>query len=145
MTREEEKKFVEECRSWLGMKWIHGQCLKGYGVDCIQFIAAISKFMGWLDEKYEIPPYPRDWALHCAESKIEQEMGKYCRPVELSELKVGDILLYKFGRCNSHAAWYLGTGRAIHSHIKRGVEEFDINEPEMSKHFTRAMRWKGRG
>ncbi len=144
MTKKEENQFIKECRSWIGTKWMHGVCVKGYRVDCIHFLVGVAKAVRWLDEKYEIQPYPRDWALHCAESKMMAEMGRYCRPVKLEKIKVGDILVYKFAKTNSHAAFYLGDGKAIHSHIQYGVAEFDINDRAMKTHFTMIMRWKGK-
>ena len=143
MTEQQEKRFIEECRSWLGTKWMHGVAVKGYKVDCIHFVVEIAKTIGWLDKKYEIKPYPREWALHCAESKLMIGMSKFCAPVILKDIETGDILLYKFDRCTSHAAFYLGDNKAIHAHIQYGVVEFDINDPKMKEHFTMAMRWKG--
>ena len=143
MTKQQEKIFIEECRSWKGTKWMHGVAVKGYKVDCIHFLVEIAKAIGWLDKKYEIKPYPRDWALHCAESKLTTEMSKFCEPIDLKDIMVGDILLYRFSKCNSHAAFYLGDNTAIHSHIQYGVVEFNIDEQKMKKHLIMAMRWKG--
>ncbi|MCK4248665.1 MAG: C40 family peptidase [Candidatus Omnitrophica bacterium] len=145
MTKSEEKKFIAECKSWLNPPtgWMHGVALKGYKVDCIQFLAAVAKAVGWLDQSYEIKPYPREWALHQSESKMMKELLKLCDPVKGRDFQVGDILLFKFNKCNSHAAFYLGNNKAIHSHIQYGVAEFGLDDPEMKKTFTTAMRWKG--
>lgn len=144
MNRADEKKFVKECRTWLGTKWMHGVCLKGYRVDCAHYIVALAKYMGWLDLKYKIRPYPRDWALHSSKSLMMKELERFCRPVPPGKVKTGDILVYVFGQCESHLAWYLGGGKAIHSHIKYGVVEFNVNDPAMRSRFTIAMRWKGK-
>ena len=63
--------------------------------------------------------------------------------VDFKDRKIGDILLYKFGRTNCHAAFYLGDNTAIHSHIQYGVVEFDVEDIKMKKHFNTIMRWNG--
>ena len=145
MTKQEEEKFRKECRSWLNppTKWMHGVGLKGVRTDCINFIAEVSKEMGWLNKDYKIKAYPRDWALHKARHTMIYELGRYCFDVGLEDRKTGDIFLYKFGRSNCHAAFYLGDNKAIHSHIQYGVVEFNLEEnEEMKKHFSKAIRWE---
>ncbi len=142
MTKDEEKKFIAECRSWLGTKWQHSVSSKGSGVDCVQFMVAIAKEMGWVDKSLKIAPYPRDWALHRSQSILFEGLEKFCIRVNLHLLEIGDILVYKFDKCNSHVAYYIGDNKAIHSHITSGVVEYNIFEPKFRKQLSCAMRWR---
>lgn len=40
---------------------------------------------------------------------------------EGSPLKIGDFLLYQYGRCISHGAIYIGKGLVIHAFVDYGV------------------------
>lgn len=144
MTLEEQNLLIRECRSWKGTKWMHRVALKGYRVDCVYFIMAVAKEMGWLPLCYEPPLYPRDWHLHSSDSILLKEILKFGNKVE--NLQVGDVILYKFGKAISHAAWYLGKNGAIHSHMKKGVVEFNIySDQEMKEHqncIVRIAKWR---
>lgn len=140
MKSAEEQKFIAECRSWIGTGWMHNVCLKGYRVDCVHFIVAVSKEMGWLPDNLFIEPYERDWALHRSESKLMAELQKYA--YQVTDIQIGDYLVYKYGLTNSHIAFYLGDNKAIHSHIQYGVVEFETDDLEARRHFASAWRRK---
>lgn len=139
MTKKEEKKFIEECRSWIPTAWMHGVGVKNYRSDCIHYIFGVAKNMGWIDRSYEIPFYPHDWALHQPESRLVKELHKHCKLEKLENIKIGDLILYQFGKCESHIAWYLGDGKAIHCVEGYGVVEFDFNS-EMREKLRSVMR-----
>ena len=123
-----DEKIIEEANSWLGTRWVHGQACKGVGADCIQFIVAIFKSVGLLDKKYTTKKYNRDWALHNSESVMLNEIKNYCFDVNLFTIKIGDIITYKYGQCQSHTAIYIGKNQMIHAHIKNGVIKSNISE-----------------
>lgn len=143
MDDKQKEKFIKECRSWLGTRWQHAVSLKGVGVDCVQFMLSVSKKMGWLNKNFKVKPYPRDWALHQSHSILMDWLNENCNKVNVHFVEAGDILVYKFNRCNSHVAYYIGDRKAIHSHIVHGVVEYDIYEPVFRKKLTHAVRWKG--
>ena len=111
-------------RSWLGTPWKHGVALKGWGVDCAQFIIEVYKELGWLDADHKVQPYSRDYALHNAKSIMVEEAARFCREVE--EPQVGDLLMFKEGLCESHIGIFIGDGKFIHSHVRHGVHETDL-------------------
>mgnify|MGYP003615088518 FL=1 len=53
-------------------------------------------------------------------------MQKYCDPV--SEAQVGDIVLFQFGRCISHAGIVIEWPIILHSFIQLGVILSSIHE-----------------
>lgn len=122
-----EKKIISEARSWINppTKWMHGVALKGYRTDCVQFIISLAKEFGWIPQDYKTFPYNQDYALHNDTSLIKQEIMKFCDEVT-DGMKVGDIVLFKFGKCASHAGIYIGNNRVVHAHVRQGVIEDDI-------------------
>ena len=66
-----------------------------------------------------IAPYSNMWHLSHSEEWFLRYVQKYCN--EVTDLRIGDFLLYKYGRCISHAAIYIGHGKVIHALIDQGV------------------------
>jgi len=120
-----DREIISNAREWVGTKWMHGACIKGYRVDCIQFIVAIAKQNGWLPLDYKTKPYNQDYALHNSASLIKKEIGEYCYKVDTPQ--IGDVLLFTFGKCASHAGVYVGRDKIIHAHIKYGVIEDNVD------------------
>jgi NlpC/P60 family putative phage cell wall peptidase len=118
--------IIAEVRSWIGNRWRHGQAFKGQGTDCVQWLLVLGKQFGWVPQSYKPPRYNRDWALHNNESILLQEIQKFCSPVNYPDIKVGDVLIFKYSMAESHAGIYIGEGRMVHAHIRQGVIEEDV-------------------
>lgn len=123
-----DQQMIDEARGWLGTPWIHNQALKGVGADCILFILAWGQSLGLVPKIFKRPRYNRDWALHNAESVLLMEIQKHARKVKLKEMKIGDVVFFKYGQCTSHAAIYIGLGKIIHSVIRQGVIESNLKD-----------------
>lgn len=120
----------EEICSWIGKRWIHGQALKTEGADCIQFIIAVSKEVGWLPKEYKSIKYAKDWAVHNDRSILKEELTKYCTQIftredniiiNIDKLQIGDIILMLSGKTSGHAGFYIGESNIVHSHIRNGI------------------------
>lgn len=118
--------FVREAETWLGTKWRHGQALKGDSTDCVQWIGLLGKKFNWIPENYRFPKYSKDWALHNSKSVLRETIVLFCD--EVKEMKIGDILLFKFGKTGSHAGIFCGGEMMIHSHIRNGVEKIKLTQ-----------------
>ena len=123
-----DQQIIDVLNSWKGTKWIHGQGLKGVGADCIQFMLSAAKELEWLPSDYQSIKYNRDWALHNERSILLEEINKVCDEISLNEIQIGDLLIFKFGKCAGHSGFYIGNNKIIHSKIKAGVVEdvFDV-------------------
>lgn len=132
--------LIAEIESWIGTRWIHGQCLKGIGVDCVRFVCAIGKFAGWVDKKYTVPVYNKDWALHNTATMLEDEVCKFCDKT-IGPYQVGDIMLFIYARSASHAGIYIGGNKMVHSYQGGGVVKSDL------KHYMKYLHsvWRPRG
>lgn len=133
-------KIVKEAKEWLGTAWMHSVSIKGYRTDCVQFLISLFKNIGVLPSDYAVPTYRQDWALHNNHSMLIDELEKFCILLDTTDYEVGDILIFNYGRCASHAGVYIGNGKMIHSQIRDGVIESPIKE--FHKQFHSAWRFK---
>ena len=120
---------IKEARSWLGTKYHHHAAVKGAGVDCAQILIEVYAAAGVV-EKIDVGDYPHDWHLHRSEEKYLWWIKKFCRKVKSP--KKGDIALFTFGRCVSHAAIIVDwPGEVIHSYIRQGVVLVSADDAEL--------------
>ena len=130
--KQQDKKreeIVAEAMSWYGTPYHHAAKVKGGGVDCAQILIAVYSNVGMIED-FKTEYYPMDWALHRGEERYLSYILKYAE--ETSEPKKGDIVLYKFGRCISHAGILIDDEHIIHSWLHaKSVAVTKIEEGEL--------------
>jgi cell wall-associated NlpC family hydrolase len=90
---------VKEARSWLRTPYHHAADVKGDGVDCAMLLVRVYCDLG-LIESFDPRPYTRDWFLHRNE---ERYLGfLLARSHEVRSPGLGDIVLFRVGRCFAH-------------------------------------------
>jgi cell wall-associated NlpC family hydrolase len=90
---------VAEARSWIGTPYHHAGDVKGHGVDCAMLLVRVYCDLG-LVEPFDPRPYTRDWFLHRNE---ERYLGfLLARSKEVRSPGLGDIILFRIGRCFAH-------------------------------------------
>ena len=80
--------ITQEAISWAGTPFIHGQRLKGVGVDCCTLLAAVYEKFG--NEKVELPFYDIQWNHHREDEPYLNGLLQYC--VEVSAYKHEEFL-----------------------------------------------------
>ena len=91
---------VAEARSWIGTPYHHAADVKDHGVDCAMLLVRVYCDLG-LVEPFDPRPYTRDWFLHRNE---ERYLGfLLARSEEVRWPGLGDIILFRMGRCFAHA------------------------------------------
>lgn len=113
---------VAIARTWRDTPFHHEARIKGIGVDCLQFVVAVYQEAGLLDD-IEIEHYPHDWHFHRDEERYLVGFAQHARSVTTP--LPGDVALYKFGRCVSHAALVIEWPLCIHAYMGQGVVEVD--------------------
>jgi NlpC/P60 family putative phage cell wall peptidase len=107
---------LAEARSWIGTPWHHAGRVKGAAVDCAMLLAEVYERCGLIPH-IEPAHYPPDWALHRSEELFLGWVERFARRVE-GEPQPADVVLYKFGRCASHAGIVLEwPGAIIHAYM----------------------------
>lgn len=119
MTEQEQRSAVAaEALSWLGTGYHHHARLKGVGVDCAHHLCAVFEACGLVDP---IDPgyYATDWHLHRGEEVYEEWLARFAKRVEAPH--VGDVAVFKFGRCFSHGGVFVSDDQVVHAYINVGV------------------------
>lgn len=120
---------VREAYEWLGTPHVNQAKVKGYGIDCGMLLIACLEGAGYVEKgAIEVPPYSNEWHLHHNDEWFLHIVERYCREIPMDEIQPGDFLLYKYGRCVSHGAVYVGNGCVIHAMLDRGVIMSNLNE-----------------
>lgn len=74
-----------------------------FGCDCTGFLIGVMKELGYL-RKYRLREYSPDWNLHSGAGEYVMEVvSQYADPIPKTSVVPGDVVLFKFGRCLSHA------------------------------------------
>lgn len=140
------EQILAEAKTWLNTPYHSMARVKGAGVDCGQFILAVYISCG-LIEPVETGAYSPEWHLHRGEEKYLLWVKTYCNPVD--EPEPGDIMMYQFGRCQSHGGIYMGDGEIIHAFVDRGViisrlEDAILLDAKGRSRYRGSWRLKGR-
>lgn len=111
------KAIVDEAMTWLRTPYHHAAAVKGAGVDCAQILIEVYSAVG-LADKPDVGYYPSDWMLHRSEERYLGWVEKYCRQVQTPAM--GDIVLFKYGRCFAHSGIVVDYPRIIHAQREDG-------------------------
>lgn len=142
----ERRQVVDEARSWIGTPFHSGAQVKAGGVDCARLLAAAFRSVVRVD----VPAYPADWFLHTDRERLLEVVVPLCSKVASPEL--GDIALFKFGRCVSHGGIVVETSPSllmVHAYRpSKGVQVDDIDVGSGLRSrlvgFWRLHRWQER-
>lgn len=115
-------RFMREALTWVGTPF--GDCadIKGRGgaVDCAMLLVRSAVDTGLLPP-FDPRPYSPRWHLHRSEEKfliwLEQTLGAR----EIDEPRIGDLIVYHFGRTFSHGAIVLSSTEIVHAWFAAGM------------------------
>lgn len=147
-----------EAASWLGTPFREGSKAKGPtgGVDCNGLCESVMVALGAC-EPFTFPRVPMDYALHNARSIVlEYLRGESPDPeskrlashlVEISppkadDIRPGDLLCFKTGRCVHHVAIALDPRHFIHTIAGHGTIIGDLQDRFASKRLENIFRVK---
>ena len=98
------KDLINTAMQYLGCPYVYGGNSLTKGIDCSGFVKQIFAKYG-----YQVP-------------RTSREYPSVGTQVPLSQIKPGDILIYKYGSRIGHVAIYIGNGQIIHAaNDKKGV------------------------
>jgi cell wall-associated NlpC family hydrolase len=118
MTEAEQRQAViEEAHRWLRTPYHHAGAVRGAGVDCLQLLVQVYGAVGVIVSP-AVPYYPADFMLHRSEELYLSGILSYAR--EVAQPGRGDIALWRFGRCFSHAAIVVDWPTIIHAYRREG-------------------------
>jgi cell wall-associated NlpC family hydrolase len=153
MTEQEKRAAViAEARTWLGTPFHHMGRIKGRrgGVDCGQILAAVYERTGDIPH-FVVPPYSVQHALHSDDEWYIRHLQTHWTEIAEDDAKPGDIVIYKIGRCYSHAGILIEPwpGNIIHSAngvgviVSHGTKEGFLHRHPQRRFFTAWPRSNG--
>jgi cell wall-associated NlpC family hydrolase len=108
MTEQEERAaIVAEALTWIGTPFHWEACVKGVGVDCGRFPAAVFNKVGI--KNINIKGFPRlspQWFMHHSDNSYLDQLKLYAVEYELANRspQPGDLVVAKYGRDWAHSA-----------------------------------------
>lgn len=109
---------VREALTWECTPYHHRARVKGVGVDCAQFPAAVYEAVGLIP--HVAPDYSPQWMLHRDEEQFLGWVTLYAREIDRAQAGPGDFAIWKYGRCFSHGAIIIDLPEVIHAVIVGG-------------------------
>lgn len=105
---------VAEAISWLRTPYHHKGRIKGAqgGVDCAMLLAEVYAKCGVIKPLEDVE-YPPDWMLHRGLERYMETVQSCC--YEIPAPMVGDIVLYRVGRCFAHGGIVVQWPLIIHA------------------------------
>ena len=107
---------IAEAHEWIGTPFANGAKIKGAGVDCAMLLEAVFLAVGVIGESYP-GRYSSQWHLHRDEERYLAWANHLA--IEVSRPQAGDVGLWQFGRCYSHAGLFVdvtpGAEHIIHA------------------------------
>ncbi|KKL20747.1 hypothetical protein LCGC14_2452370 [marine sediment metagenome] len=136
---EKLRKLAEKCVGWRYAP--RGRDYDGGHVDCFGLFLLFAREMG-----FEIPDfeYEEDWHKQ-GEDRIIDGYPKYADAIDRTELRPGDIILYRWSRdIVNHVAIFLGEGRCITCTKNAGVVIVDTAMQPFNRRMHSTYRLKQR-
>lgn len=82
-------------------------------------------------EEFDTDYYPMDWALHRGDERYLSYLLQYAKPTD--NPKAGDIAVFRFGRCVSHAGIMINENEMVHAWLRaKKVVVSRIDEGELN-------------
>lgn len=142
---EERQAVIDEAKTWLGTPFHHMARVKGLrgGIDCGQYLICVFSAAGMIVD-FEPKPYVQQFALHNSDESYLRYLSSVSTEISESMAQPGDIVIYRVGRCFSHAAILIEPwpGNIIHAinslgvTITHGTLEGHIGQFRERKFFT---------
>jgi cell wall-associated NlpC family hydrolase len=119
---EARTRVVAEARGWLRTPFHDCANVKGVGVDCANLIAQVFERAGVVPH-VEIQPYLPQWFLHkSTELFVGYVLAAGGVEISESEVGLGDIVMYRVGRCFAHGGIVVDwPGEIIHAYKPVGM------------------------
>ncbi len=109
---------VAEAQTWIRTPYRHHARLKGVGVDCAQFPAAVYEACGLVP--HLAPRYSAQWHLHHDVEAYLAWVRPHAREITADEIQPGDFGIWRFGRAYSHGAIIVRPPEVIHAVLREG-------------------------
>ncbi len=135
----ERANAVRESLSWIGTPFLDCGFVKGPdgAVDCAMKLVGTYRAAGIIGD-FDPRPYPPRWFQHRSEERFLDILGQLGAR-EVAEARVGDIMVWRFGRTYAHGAVRVNSREVCHAYAAaRQVIVSPLDEPLLS-----TITWQG--
>lgn len=133
---EQRAAVVAEALSWQGTRYHHRARIKGAGVDCGMLLAEVYERAGVIPH---VDPgmYSRDWMCHRDEERYLAFVETYAKRIP-GPPQPGDIVLYRYEKCISHAAIVIEWPQVLHAYapVLEVVLDDGLANADLMVHFV---------
>jgi len=140
---QKQAKLRDELQSWMGTPFRHNAHVKGAGVDCVRLVGEVMVSCG-VEPSYDFGYYSLDFSMHNERSILVdyiEKTGKFVM-VEPCKAQLGDIAVFKIGKCPHHAAIMLDDRMFVHALMHNKVTHGDITDSTWAKRLVAFYRAK---
>jgi cell wall-associated NlpC family hydrolase len=111
------RRFIAEAFTWVGTPFRDCADVKGPNgaVDCAMLLVRCAAAAGLIDRAFDPRPYSPRWHVHRGEEKFIDFLMKLGAR-EVGEPRLGDVLVWQFGRCYGHGAILVNREEVVHSY-----------------------------
>ena len=137
--QEQRLAVIKEAKEFIGTPYHSNARVKGKngGVDCLTILSGVFENVG-LIPRVSIPHYSPQFMLNRHDELYMTGLMEYCH--EVSTPLMGDIALWKFGRCFSHAAIVIDWPNIIHAYVNASVKEDNVDKCVWLKQLGTGLR-----
>jgi cell wall-associated NlpC family hydrolase len=126
---------LEEARRWLRTPYHHMGRVRGGGTDCLMLLAEVYEAAGVIPH-IDVQFYSPDWNLHRDAERYLEGLTRHATEIA-GPPQIGDVAVFKFGRCFAHGAIVVAWPRLIHAWHNAGVVYADADQPPLSGRLVR--------
>jgi cell wall-associated NlpC family hydrolase len=139
MTEEEGRAaVVAYSKKWLGTPFRDQADTMGGGVDCAMLIIRCFVDTGILPP-FDPRPYPPRWHLHQSRERFLEWVEQF--GIQTDEEKVGNVVVYREGRCFSHGGIIVDNENIVHAAwLRREVIATPIFDIKLTHYPTGKVR-----
>lgn len=117
-----KSRLMDQYASWKGVRYRLGGSTRK-GIDCSAFVQRTFREQFGLE-------LPRS-------TSEQQDSGK---SISRSQLRTGDLVLFRAGSTGRHVGIYIGNSQFVHASTSSGVTISSMNEPYWKKRYNEARR-----
>lgn len=119
---EERARVINYAMTWIGTPFRDCGDVRGPqgGVDCAMSLIrwhADTNIIKDIDPR----PYSAEWMLHNTEEKFLEVLTGAIPTREVDHPRIGDVIVYRFGKTFAHGALYIGNNEVLHAYKQSGM------------------------
>lgn len=132
----------DELQSWMGTPFRHNASVKRAGVDCVRLVGEVMVACG-VEPAYDFGFYTLDHSMHSERSILVDYIlatGKFAAVQPADGARLGDIAVFRIGKCPHHAGIMLDERQFVHAMVHSCVRQSDITDSTWAKRLVSFYR-----